>query len=116
MFTKLANPNVAAPDLKELDIEIPGSETAPVVGHTYHPFYQTKYFQVGLLSSGNPHAFRVSGGNLLYTLAYYDSENAYFCHTGNGGSSKYLSLCKSLGGVASDACGNREPETCFRLP
>ena len=112
---KLANPSVVAPELDELDIEIPGTETTPITGGS-RIFHQTKYFQIGMLSSGHLHAFRVSNGNLLYTLAYYDSANGWFCHVENGGDPKYASVCKSLGGVASSACNNLNDGTCFQLP
>ena len=111
---RMSNPDVKAPALDELDIEIPGTETSPIVGSGI--FHQTKYFQVGMLTSGHPHAFRVSNGNHLYTLAYYDSANGWFCHVENGGDTKYAPVCKSMGGVSSDACNGLDNGTCFRLP
>ncbi len=113
---RMSNSEVPNPALDELDIEIPGTDVECIVTSTVHPFRQTKYFQVGLLNSGNPHAFRVSNGNLLYTLAYYNDLNAWFCHVENGGDVKYTSLCKSLGGVPSSACNGKDEGTCFRLP
>ncbi len=111
---RLANPGVTPP-LDELDIEIPGSDTTPIF-YTGN-FRQTKYFQIGLLETGaNPHAFRVSDGKLLYTIAYYHGAKGWFCHVQNGGDAKYASVCKSLGGVASDVCNNLNDGTCFRLP
>ncbi len=112
----MSNPDVPNPALDELDIEIPGTDVAPIVGHPDHPFHQTQYFQVGLLNTGNPHAFRISDGKLLYTLAYYNDLNAWFCHVENGGDVKYASVCKSLGGTASSFCNNQDEGTCFRLP
>ena len=112
---RLAHPDVQSPSLDELDIEIPGTDVNCIATSTKHPFHQTKYFQIGLLNSGNPHAFRVDHGKLLYTLAYYEGSNAWFCHVENGGNAKYISLCKSLGGIVSSACNNKDEGTCFQL-
>ncbi len=116
MVYMLTNPDIANPALDELDVEIPGTDVACIATTTAHPFHQTKYFQIGLLNSGNPHAFRVSDGQLLYTLAYYNTLNAYFCHVENGADTKYISVCKSLGGVASSECNGIDQGTCFQLP
>ncbi len=113
---RMSNADVPNPALDELDIDIPGTDVDCIATSTEHPFRQTKYFQVGLLKSGNPHAFRVMDGNLLYTLAYYNNLGAWFCHVENGGDIKYASVCKSLGGTASSACNNKDEGTCFRLP
>lgn len=116
MVYVMANPDIPNPALDELDVEVPGSDTDCIATSTAHPFHQTKYFQIGLLNSGNPHAFRVSEGKLLYTLAYYNTLDAYFCHVENGADNKYISVCKSLGGIASSACNGIDQGTCFQLP
>ena len=112
----LNRPEVVNPPLDELDIEIPGTDVDCLVTTTQHPFRQTKFFQVGMLNSGNPHAFRFSNGQLLYTLGYYNSKNAFYCHVENGGVQKYASVCKQLGGVESSDCNGIDEGTCFRLP
>ena len=114
---QLSHPNISSPALDELDIEIPGTDVACVFSPA-RTFRQTKFFQVGMLGSGNPHAFRVSNGELLYTLGYYDNagQNAFYCHVENGGVQKYASVCKQLGGVESSDCNGIDEGTCFRLP
>ena len=73
------------------------------------------------MHNGNPHALRVSNGNLLYVLAYYYKDSApgisggFYCNLGAEGSgSKYTQVCKALGGVASSECYTGSE--CFKLP
>ncbi len=123
---ELSNFTRTISSLENLDVDIPGTDTDPIVGRKNVSFRQLKNFQVGVLGGVNPHAFRVSNGKLLYTLAYYgtvydENENAlpsghYFCHVENGGDSNYISVCKSLGGVPSSHCNNKDEGTCFQLP
>ncbi len=107
--------NTGVPTLDKLEIEVPGTDVS-CIASPRRTCRQTAYFQVGILGTGNPHAFRVSNGNLLYTLAYYNSENRWFCHVENGGDVKYASVCKVLGGTPSSACNLKDEGTCFRLP
>ncbi len=110
--------NNKTPTLSELDINIPGEITAPIVSSAkWGNFHKTQFFQIGFLSSGNPHAFRVEGNKLLYTLSwYYGANKGYYCHVENGGDTKYISVCKSLGGTPSNACNGLNNNTCFKLP
>ena len=114
-FYKISHTKV--PTLEELDITIPGKKiSTTIVGSETTRFHQTDFFQIGYLTSGNPHAFRVSGNKLLYTIAYYYGKEAFYCHVENGGDTKYISICKSLGGTPSKDCNNIDAGTCFRLP
>ena len=110
------------PTLEDLDITFPGEKISTnIVGSNTTRYHQTDLFQIGFGGSGNPHAFRVSDGKLLYALAYYYpskyvSEPGYYCHVENGGDINYISVCKNLGGTPSSACNNLNNGTCFKLP
>ena len=119
---KLSNPGAATPTLEQLDITIPGEPTAPVAASG--SFRQTDFFQIGILSNGNPHALRVQGNKLLYILAYYDSnytsmfhaKPGYFCNVELNEDPNYAYVCKGLGGTPSNLCLGEDTGKCFRLP
>ena len=114
---QMANSSSTVPALDDLDINIPGTDVTPIVWTAPHPFHQTKFFQIGIIHNGNPHALRVSNGSLLYTLAYYynGAESGFYCNLGGGADGKYTQVCKALGGVSSDAC-QVGGAGCFKLP
>ncbi len=110
----LSNPRENTPNIEDLDIDIPGEKISSKK-------IKGQYFTFILW--GAPHARRDDAeGNFLYYLAYYYDQNSFYCilperSTGYY-NSKYVAICKSLGGVQSSGCYNAEEDdtdACFKL-
>ena len=112
----LSNPVENVPVIEDLDIDIPGKKSK---SGSYTQI-DTQFFTFFLWA--NPHARRSINNKIAYYLAYVINRKSFYCvlpeRTGENYNSKYVAVCKSLGGVQAQTCYSNEADNtdaCFEL-